>query len=644
MTRIAAVVRPRKTYRPRGLAGLLLATTAVLGLGGSAAYAVSAPESAPQGAGGVGPLIDIQLLGINDFHGRLEADPAQNIAGAAVLAGAVNELRTQNPNTVFLSAGDNVGGTPFTSFIVQDEPTIRALTAAGLDVSAVGNHEFDRGYVDLADRIIPSYGSPALALGANVRFKDTGAPALPEYAIVERAGVKIGVIGVVTEDTATAVTPDLVDSLEFADQLQTANEVADRIEGNVDVTVLLTHDGSFSTDCASIAAEPSSFGDLVRGVKGKIDAVFSGHTHTAYACDFNGLPVVSSGFYGGALGHITLEVDPDTREVQGSNAALLPLVENGIAKFTADPTVESIVADAVAAADTQGLQPIGRISASILRGGSPSGSDRGVESSLGNLVADIMSAKVPDADFAVVNPGSLRADLLFTDDGTLTYRDVASVQPFGNSLIAMTLTGADVRELLEAQWYMDAGVPLKRHLAISDGFGYTYDPAAARGSRIGDLRLRGQLLSDSETVRVVTNTFLAGGGDGFSTFTRGINRVDTGYNDLQVTVEYFQSNAVVDPPALGRAVPQGQPGPDPAPDPDPDPAPGPDPDPGLDPDPAPRPDGGRINPVKDQVLANTGASTRLGVAGFAGVAAAMVFAGIAMHRRSLRGSAKGDQG
>lgn len=630
VARTAAGVTPRKTHRPRALAGLLFAASAVLGLGGSAAYAVPVLEPATESQRANGPLIDIQLLGINDFHGRLEAEPAQNIAGAAVLAGAVNELRTQNPNAVFVSAGDNVGGTPFTSFIAQDEPTIRALTAAGLDVSAVGNHEFDRGYADLVDRIIPSYGSPALALGANVRFKDTGAQALNEYTILERSGVRIGIIGVVTEDTATSVTPELVDSLEFADQLQTANNVADRIRDDVDVTVLLTHDGSFSTDCASIAAETSSFGNLVRGAKGRFDAVFSGHTHGTYACDIDGLPVVSTGFYGGALGQVTLEVDPVTRDVQTTSAALIPLVENGAAVFAPDPAVEQIVADAVAAAETQGAQPVGRISASILRGGTPSGTDRGVESSLGNLIADIMSAKVPDADIAIVNPGSLRADLLFTGDGTLTYRDVASVQPFGNSLVAMTLTGAELRELLEAQWYTDGGVPLKRHLSISDEFGYIYDAAAASGSRIGDLRLRGKLLADTDAVRIVTNTFLAGGGDGFNTFTRGINRVDTGYSDLQVTVEYFQSNALVDPPAIGRAVPQGQPGPDPVPEPDPAPD--------ADHDPIPQPEADSGSHAKEGTLANTGAATPASVVGFAGVAALLALAGIAVLRRSSLGS------
>lgn len=641
MTRATFVRELHTASRSRTLAGLVLTLSALLA-GGSAAYAAPTPPPTPMpsptfelddaatSAPAVGARIEIQLLGINDFHGRLEADPAQNIAGAAVLAGAVAELRTQNPNTVFMSAGDNVGGTPFTSFIAHDEPTIRALVAAGLEVSAVGNHEFDRGYLDLTDRIMPSYGSAALALGANVRIKATGAPALPEYTIIERSGVKIGVIGVVTETTATAVTPELVQDLEFTDQLHTATEVAARIAGDVDVTVLLTHDGSPSTDCATIASEPSNFGNLVRGMNGKVDAVFSGHTHMPYACDIAGLPVVSSGLYGGALGQITLGVDSVTGEVQEANAALIPLVKHGEAAFPADPVVAGIVADAVANAAAQGAQPVGRISGSILRGGIPSGSDRGVESSLGNLVADIMSIKVPEADIALVNPGSLRADLLFTGDGTVTYRDVAGVQPFGNTLVAMTLTGADLRELLEAQWYLDSGHLLKRHLAVSKAFSYTYDPDAASGSRIGTLTLRGLPLGDADPVRIVTNAFLAGGGDGFSTFTRGLNQVDTGYNDLQVTVEYFQAAPLVDPPSTGRAVVQNQPAPDPGPQPvpDPDPAPVPGPQPEADP----------AQPARGQTLATTGAAIGPNAMGLAGAAAVMVIVGLMMRRRALRGA------
>lgn len=588
------------------MAVLALSALAVGGVGSSAAYAAPAEP------------IEIQLLGINDFHGRLEAAPQHNIAGAAVLAGAVTALRTQNPNTVFVSAGDNVGGSTFTSFVANDEPTIRALTAAGLEVSAVGNHEFDQGYRDLVDRIIPSYGSPNLGLGANVRLKATGGPALPEYAIIERGGVKIGFIGVVTEDTATAVTAEFVQDVAFEDQLATASEVADRIANDVDVTVVLSHDGSPAQDCAAIATEDSSFGNLVRGMNGKADAIISGHTHNAYACNIDGLPVISSGFYGAALSQVKMSVDALTGDVLTSRAAIIPLISDGTPAFSADPAVANLVAEAVAAAEQEGAQPVGKISASVLRGGTPSGSDRGVESALGNLIADIMHAKVPDADIAIVNPGSLRADLLFTGDGTLSYRDVASVQPFGNTLISMTLTGAQMREILEAQWYADGGAPLKRHLAVSEGFSYTYNPDAPGGSRIGTLTLNDTPVTDADTVRIVTNGFLASGGDGFATFTQGAHTIDTGYNDLQVTVEYFAAHAVVDPPALSRAVASV------APEPNPDPGPHPLPDTQPNPLPEPTPAPGEHGHPSD--LANTGAS-RSSVGGMIGGATALVVLG-----------------
>lgn len=498
----------------------------------------------------------IDIYAINDFHGRVEAE--RGVPGAASLAGAIEQFRSVNPRTAFVSAGDNIGASTFTSFISDDAPTIDALLAAGLDLSAVGNHEFDRGYSDLSSRVLPRYGDAKYGLGANVTVADTGAPALQPFEILDVGGVRVGFIATVTEQTATSVTPELVRDLTFGSQLDAANRFADEIDDLVDITVLLTHDGSFARDCATISAEQSVFGRLIRDASPKIDAIFSGHTHTPYSCTISGRPVVQAGSFGSYLSHVAFDVDPLTNTLLGARSDLIPLTDgNGSPSYPAAPGVTHIVDEAVRQADFLGTAPVGRIGADIVRGGTPPGSDRGVESQLGNLIADVMTWAVPSADLGLINPGGLRTDLMYRDDGTLNFREVASVQPFANTLVTVELTGDQLRRVLEQQWYLSGGAELKRHLGVSDAFRYTYLPGNAPGSRIVSMTLNGAPVDPTRLYTVVTINFLAAGGDGFSTFTESTEIVDTGRNDLQATIDYFaaveRQGQVVMPPALGRA-------------------------------------------------------------------------------------------
>ena len=261
------------------------------GLGACTAFAAAGsllliPQAA-LAADGDDAAIDIQIVGINDFHGRIEADPYGGLPGAAGLVGAVRALETENPNTLFVSSGDNIGASTFTSFIQQDTPTMEALGLGGLDVSTVGNHEFDQGFDDLTGRVQPFYqqfgGDNAdfgaeLTLGANVYKKGTTEPALKEYAIREVDGVKIGFIGTITADTQTLVSPAGIADLDFGDQLEAVNRVAAEIDDQVDVTVRLTHSGaevsgSDDATCEDIANEATDFGELVRGASPEVDAI-----------------------------------------------------------------------------------------------------------------------------------------------------------------------------------------------------------------------------------------------------------------------------------------------------------------------------------------------------------------------------------
>ena len=528
------------------------------------------------------PTTEVQVLTVNDFHGRLQADYAGGVAGAAVVAGAVDAFEAQNPNTLFVSVGDNIGASTFTSFIQQDNPTIDALVAAGLDVSAVGNHEFDAGFADLTDRVIPRFGGDEFGLGANVYLRGTDTPALPEYAIEESGGVRIGFIGTVTEQTAGMVTPTGIADIEFGDQLEAANRVAaELVEGDLaDVIVLLTHEGSARADCAAVATDGTAYGELIRGASADIDAIVSGHTHQSYDCDVpvdaaaGGQPgqtrtVIQALEYGKTLGKLDITVETESKDLVSITGGLVPLVKPATtnptapatALFPEDAAVKAIVDEAAAVALELGSVEVGTVTGDILRGGTPAGADRGVESSLGNLVADMYLWATSNEDYAgtpaqigLMNPGGLRADLLFGADGSTTYAEAASVQPFANTLVTVTLTGAQLKQVLEEQWQPAGSSRPKLHLGVSDGFSYEYDPAAAAGSHILSMSYAGAPIGATDEFTVVTNSFLAAGGDNFFTFAEGTDRTDTGQVDLAASVAYFEQNSPVAPAELGRAV------------------------------------------------------------------------------------------
>lgn len=515
--------------------------------------------------------LEIDVVTANDFHGRLEANLASSEAGAAGLAGAVASY--PEGRTIFASAGDNIGASTFTSFVAQDTPTIDALRTAGLTVSAVGNHEFDRGLNDLTSRVLPGYGGTQFGLGANVYLKGTQTPALQEYALVKRKDKTIAFIGTVSPQTASMVDPAGISTIDFGDQLAAANRVATSLaqRSDIDAIVLLAHDGFESTDCNALISSSSSFATMVRDASADIDAIVSAHTHQKYNCQvpITGAagvtrPVIQAHQYGTTLGELTFSFASGTGALTGVTSALVPLVASGAQKFTPNAAVAKIVSDAVATATVQGAAPAGAISADILRGKTGTGTeDRGIESSLGNLIADAYLWATKTAtfsgsagDLAVMNPGGLRADLRYGTNGNLTLKDVANVQPFANTIVTVEVTGAQLKQILEEQWQPAGASRPKLHLGLSKNFSYTYDPNLAKGSHIVDMSLNGTKIDVSNTTkkyRVVTNSFLGGGGDNFTTFKQGTNLVDTGLIDLNTTVEYFKAKTPIAPPAIGRA-------------------------------------------------------------------------------------------
>ncbi|WP_369370659.1 ExeM/NucH family extracellular endonuclease [Promicromonospora sp. Populi] len=528
--------------------------------------------------------VDLDLVAINDFHGRIDANTVN-------FAGTVEQLRAQNPEgTAFVSAGDNIGASLFASALQQDQPTIDVLNALGLRTSAVGNHEFDQGMADLTDRVVPA--SDFSFLGANVYDEATGEAALPEYDVVSVNGVDVGFVGVVTEETPTLVTPAGIEGLEFGDPVEAINRVTDELldgdaaNGEADLVVALAHDGAGAgtPDGATLEEEVAAggpFADLVQNTDPRVAAIFTGHTHKQYAWDapvpgVEGAtrPIIQTGNYGEFLGHVSLTVDTESFDVTDytvENVArtTTPAAEL-IATYPAVAEVDGIVDAALAAAQEIGEQPVGSVTADVttaFSGGSYTGGvytggnrdDRASESALGNLVANSLQESLASeerggADIGVVNPGGLRNELYRGADGVITYAEANAVLPFVNNLWTTTLTGAQLDTLLEQQWQTDANGnrPSRPYLALglSDNVSYTVttaDPNATPGNNVSSITIDGVPVDPAAEYRIATFSFLISGGDNFRVFTEGTDGRDSGLVDRDAWIAYLDSASPITP-------------------------------------------------------------------------------------------------
>jgi 5'-nucleotidase len=554
---------------------------AAFGLGSSLAVAGLLSPAGPAGAAPGDPtavgVTSIQVLATNDFHGRIKANGAE--AGAAVLAGAVEQLRAENPNTVFAAAGDLIGASTFESFIAHDKPTIDALNAAGLQVSAVGNHEFDQGYSDLVNRVMAPYDATANRyggatwqyLGANVRDTATANPALPETWTIDLSGIKVGFVGVVTHHLPELVSPSGIVGLTVEPEVTAANRSAAALKAaGADIVVLLVHEGAASTAYDSAVDPASDFGTIVLGASPDVDAIVSGHTHLAYNHSVpvpawaaagravTSRPVVSAGQYGTNLNRLVFQVDTATKSLVGVDSSILALAGN----YPADPAVTTIVAAAVAQSAVLGAQVLGTLQGPLFRAKMADGvtENRGGESTLGNAVAEVQrwATEGLGAQIAFMNPGGLRADLVGVDPTSyptnVTFQQGAAVQPFANTLVTLMLTGAQLKAVLEQQWQPAGASRPFLKLGVSRGFEYTYDPTAAAGVRVLAMSLNGASVTPDATYTVTVNSFLASGGDNFGVFAQGTNKADSGRVDLTAMVEYLAATGTLAPDYAQRAV------------------------------------------------------------------------------------------
>ena len=549
------------------------------------------------GAGGGSDTLELNLLGFNDFHGRINATTAQ-------WAGTIEELRAAGGegNTIVWSAGDNIGATEFASSVQGDQPTIDVMNALGLDASAVGNHEFDQGFDDLVDRVIGPEGARNAQwpyLGANVYTEDTTTPVLDEFALLDVDGVSVGVIGAVTQETPSLVLPAGIEGLEFGDPVEAVNRVAAQLtdgdESNGEAQVLLAsfHEGAQldQGDGATLEdaiADSEVFASMVEDLSAEIDAVLHGHTHTQYAFDApvpgdpeRTRPVMQAGEYGTTVGQIVLEVDRESGDVLGYTQQIVPRTSTPVAELVATyprvAEVAQIVDDALEYADEVGSVVVGSASAYIttaFSGGSyvdgvyvgpgpeptDGRDDRGSESTLGNLVANALLDTLSDetfggADIGVVNPGGLRSELF---EGDITYAEANAVLPFLNNLGTTTLTGAQVKQLLEEQWQTneDGTVPSRAYLqlGLSDNVSYTFDPDAERGEHVTGIWVDGEPIDPAGEYRIGTFNFLLQGGDNFRVFRDGTDTRDSGLLDRDAWIAYIEANSPLAPSFARHAV------------------------------------------------------------------------------------------
>ncbi|HZJ56523.1 MAG TPA: bifunctional metallophosphatase/5'-nucleotidase [Myxococcaceae bacterium] len=495
--------------------------------------------------------VHVQLLAFNDFHGHLEPPPGNvrlpdgtvPAGGGAWLAAHVARLRAEEPDTLVVAAGDLIGASPLPSALSHDEPTLALMDTLGLDVSSVGNHEFDEG----ADELLrlqrggcrtdePTCKPPGFSgarftyLAANV-FDRAGKTLLPATVVKKVGGATLGFVGVVLRETATVVTPSGVAGLTFGDEADAVNAAVPRLrEAGADAIVVLIHQGgaqapgSAPGDCRGFSGPLVDLAQRFRGV----DVIVSGHLHQAYVCpDLGGALVTSAGSFGRFLTRIELDLDPVQHRVLSRKASQVAVTHD----LAPDARAKAIVDRAIANAAPLANRRVGRLAAGLSRSPNEAG-----ESTLGDVVADahLAATRKAGAVIAFTNPGGLRADL---QGGDVTYAQTFAAQPFGNLLVTFTLTGAQLGAMLEQQWLGSR----PRILQPSANVTYAWSAAASAGAKVvpGSLKVDGRALGPDARVRVTVNGFLGAGGDGFSVFTEGTERTG-GPPDLEALVTYLR--------------------------------------------------------------------------------------------------------
>lgn len=521
--------------------------------------------------------VDLTILAINDFHGNLKPPPGgisvldpkdrtKHISipagGAEHLATAVAQLKANAANSIFVAAGDLIGASPLLSALFSDEPTIEALSMMGLAISAVGNHEFDDGKDELlrmqnggchplkgCKGPKPFTGAKFKYLAASTIVNETGKTFLPAYEVREFGGIKVAFIGLTLKGTPGVVSPSGVAGLTFRDEAQTVNDLVPELRAKgIEAIVLLIHEGGFPTgdynECPGISGP---IVDIVNKLDRAVDLVVSGHTHKAYTCTVNGRLVTSGDKFGTILTKINVKLDAKTRDFISAQA------QNHIVRVDAyakAPEQTALIDAYDKLARPLAERVVGSLTDTLSRSEGPTG-----ESALGRVVADAQlaatrAAEAGGAQFAVTNTGGIRTDIRKRGDGVVTFGDIFAAQPFGNNLVTGTITGAQIKTMLEQQWLNQ---PKPRILQVSKGFSYTWDDKRAKGDFVPaeSITLNGVKVDPATTYRLTANAFLMDGGDGFLVLKDTKDRKG-GPPEVQALEAWFKSHSPLTPGPLDR--------------------------------------------------------------------------------------------
>jgi 5'-nucleotidase len=528
--------------------------------------ALSSPPHVPVTAG---EGIHVKILAVNDFHGQLP--PGQNLnkepAGSApVLASYLRTAMTQGtPAAVFIALpGDVVGASPPESGLLLDEPTLlffngfangccgsaSACSASCNMIATFGNHEFDKGLGELKRKLgggngattvthlaDPYPGTKAGYVSSNVVWKINNTPVVPPYVIRDAGGVRIAFIGADTTKTPSLVLPGLVDEVLFLNETESINRYVPEIQlKGVHAIIVLLHEGgtqdAYEGPTKKNTTVTGSVAGIVAGLDPDVDVVLSGHTHAftnAYLKNAGGTPVlVTQAYsYSRAFADVDLIIDPVTGEITGKTARIVPVYADKPPGTIPDPaTVAFLLRDEkIVSPMTDRLIAIA--AADLTRTENDAG-----ESPLGDLLADSQRS-VMKTDIGFITTGTLRADIA---RGNVTWGDLFAVQPYSGTIMSMTLTGEQIRRVLERQWE----APLPPHNLAVAGLTYTFDTGRPVGSRVTDIRINGVPLDPEKKYTAAMADYLTAGGDGYTVFVNGTNMTN-GPGDVDALAMYMGS-------------------------------------------------------------------------------------------------------
>ena len=535
-------------------------------VGAVMAAPVSAQEEPDEGS----KQVELQILALNDFHGNINTFSSSFGAtgGAQNLATNIAAAEAGVRNSIFVSAGDLIGASPLISALFHDEPTIEVMNEIGLDINGVGNHEFDEGPAELlrmqqggshpVDGDLDGDGFEGADfefLAANVTVNDTGKTLFPAYTIKNYQGVKVAFIGLTLEGTPSIVTPTGVAGLTFHDEAETVNSIVRQLRRNANIEsfVILLHEGGMSdgtqNTCGNGLTGPIA--TIVPQFDDAVDVVIAGHTNDEFICEIDGKVVTMADTAGRLFTDIDVTLDTKTKDmtvVSVNNVANLQRAAD-------DPDVQAIIDKYATLSAPLANTVIGTITGDIVRTANAAG-----ESALGDVIADAQLAattapELGGAVLAFMNAGGIRENLVFDqisggeDPGEVTYGEAFTVQPFGNSLVTMTLTGTQIEALLEQQFTGGNQI-----LQVSNGFSYEWSLSATPGDKIdpASIMLNGSVVEPGADYRVTVNNFLADGGDNYTVLVGGTDRLG-GEVDLDAFTAYIEANS-----PLAQTAPAGR--------------------------------------------------------------------------------------